>query len=211
MWWGSTRLAVYCNVKKTSCPLSIQASDWRAPSNESVNTDLLQLIPYSTFLPEMLTVPQLVTKFPTICGTQMFSTMCMTACHLSLSWVRCPPIMFSTSHVNIMLPPIPRLWSGLLPSGFPTKTMLYPFLFSPMHATCHTPHPPSFEHAHFLLYITSITHTHINASWQHPFQTKLETALQWGLLLASTQVVWAQIQCVAGQAAIYSTFIFRVS
>ena len=141
----------------------------------------------------------------------MFSTMCMTACHLSISWARCHPIMFPTSHVNIMLPPIPGLWSGLLPSGFPTKTMLYPFLFSPMHATCHTPHPPSFEHVHFLLYITSITHTHMNASWQHPFQTKLETALQWGLLPASTQAVWAQIQCVAGQAAIYSTFIFRVS
>jgi hypothetical protein len=80
-----------------------------------------------------------------------------------------------------------------------------------MHATCHTPHPPSFDHAHFLHHINhSYTHTHTHthtythtiASWQHPFQAELETALQWGLLPASTQAVWAWIQCVAGQAAI---------
>ena len=151
----------------------------------------------------MLPVPQLVTKFPTFCGTQRFSTMCITAHHLSLSWARCPPIMFPTSHVNITLPPIPRLWSGLLPSGFPTKTTLYPFLFSPMHATCHTAHPPSTDHAHFPLHITSITHTAPIPDWtRNHFAVRAPPSIHTSSMSPDS---------VCGRASSYNTFIFRVS
>jgi len=36
---------------------------------------IYQLTPCSTVLPEKLTVPQLVKKFPTFCGVRMFMTV----------------------------------------------------------------------------------------------------------------------------------------
>jgi len=159
----------------------------------------------------MLPVPQLVTKFLTFCGTQKFSTVCTTARHLSQSWARCPPIMCPKSHVNIMLPPMPRLWSGLLPSGLLTKTMLYPFLFSPMHATCRTPHPSSFDQAHFLLHITSLTHTHTyECIMTAPIRDWTRNCFA---MRAPPSIHTSSISpdSVCGRASSYSTFIFRVS
>jgi hypothetical protein len=47
------------------------------------------LTAWSRVLPEKLTVPQLVNKFPTFYGTRRFITAFTTARHLSLSWATC--------------------------------------------------------------------------------------------------------------------------
>jgi hypothetical protein len=57
------------------------------------------LTPWSTVLPEKLTGPQLVKKFPAFYGTRRFITVYTTARHLSLSWARSIQTMT----------PIPRL------------------------------------------------------------------------------------------------------
>jgi len=46
-----------------------------------------------------------------------------------------PTSQFLKTHLNIILPPMPGLPSGLLPSGFPTNTLYTP-LPSPILATC---------------------------------------------------------------------------
>ena len=48
----------------------------------------LQFTPWSRVLPEKLTVPQLLKKFPTFYRTWRFNTAFTRACHLSLSWAR---------------------------------------------------------------------------------------------------------------------------
>ena len=87
------------------------------------------LTPWSTVLPEKLTDLQLVKKFPAIYGTAFTS-----ARHLSISWassIHSIPhstfwrsILILSSHLLLGLP------IGLLPSGFPNKT-LYTSLPSP--------------------------------------------------------------------------------
>jgi hypothetical protein len=44
-----------------------------------------KLTPWSRVLPEKLTCPQLLKKFPAFCGSNEFITAFKTACHLSLS------------------------------------------------------------------------------------------------------------------------------
>jgi hypothetical protein len=44
--------------------------------------NITKLIPLSRFLPEKLTRPQLLKKFPAFCGTRMFITAFTTARHL---------------------------------------------------------------------------------------------------------------------------------
>ena len=101
--------------------------------------DWYWLTPYSRHLPEKLTVPQPVKKFPTFYGTQMFITAFTSARHLSVSWTSSiqsitqhptswKSILILLSHLHLGLP------IGLFPSGFPTKT-LYTHL-APIHATC---------------------------------------------------------------------------
>ena len=92
------------------------------------------LTPYCRVLVENLTGFQLVKKFPAFYGTRRFITAFTSARHLSLSWARSLQsmpdhtpwrfILMSSSHLRLCLP------SGLLLSGFPTKT-LHTLLFSP--------------------------------------------------------------------------------
>jgi len=89
---------------------------------------LYLLTPWCRVLLEQLTVLQLVKKFPAFHGTRRFVTALTSVRHLSLSWAS--PIQFIyphptswrsililSTHLRLGLP------SGLLPSGFPTKTL----------------------------------------------------------------------------------------
>ena len=99
----------------------------------------LPLSPCSRVLLEKLTGSQLVKKFPAFYGTRGLFTAFTSARHLYLSWASSiqsmtphptswRSILILSSHLLLDLP------SGLLPSGFPFKT-LYTSLFSPIHAT----------------------------------------------------------------------------
>ena len=93
---------------------------------------MYELTPRSRDLPETLTRPKLLKKFPTFCGNRRFITAFKTAGHLSLSRARpiqsmphptsWRSILILSSHIRIGLP------SCLLPSGFPTKTLYAPLL-----------------------------------------------------------------------------------
>ena len=113
------------------------------------------LTPCSTALLEKLTSFQLVKKFPAFYRTQRFITTNTSASHLSLSWASSiqstPPhptfwgsILILSSHLWLGLP------SGLLPSGFTTKTLYTPLLSS-IRTTC-TAH---------------LNHTHISTIFTH--------------------------------------------
>ena len=98
------------------------------------------LTPWHRILLEKLTGLQLVKKFPAYYGTRRFITALTSLRHPSLSWASpiqsiyphptsCRSILILSTHLRIGLP------SGLLPSGFPTKTLYTP-LSSPIRATC---------------------------------------------------------------------------
>jgi len=86
------------------------------------------LSPWCRVLLEKLTGLQLVKKFPAFHGTRRFITALASVRHLSLSWTNpiqsiyphptsCRSILMLSTHLRLGLP------SGLLPSGFPTKTL----------------------------------------------------------------------------------------
>jgi len=98
------------------------------------------LTPWCRVLLEKRTGLQLVKKFPAFHGTRKFITALTSVRHLSLYWVgpiqsiyphptSWRSILILSTHLRLGLP------SGLLPSGFPTKT-LYTTFSSPISATC---------------------------------------------------------------------------
>ena len=95
----------------------------------------LPLTPWCRVLLEKLTGLQLVKKFPAFHGTRRFITALTSVRHLSLSWANpfqsiyphptsWRSVLILSTHLRLGLP------SGLLPSGFPTKTLY-----------THSPHP----------------------------------------------------------------------
>ena len=89
------------------------------------------LTPWCRVRLEKLTGLQLVKKFPAFHGTRRFITALTSVCHLSLSWARpiqyiyphptsWRSILILSTHLCLCLP------SGLLPSGFLTKTLYTP-------------------------------------------------------------------------------------
>ena len=100
------------------------------------------ITPWCRVLLEKLTGLQLVKKFPAFHGTRSFINALTSVRHLSLSWAspiqsiyphptswRSVLILFT--HLRLDLP------SGLLPSGFPSKTLYTPSLHP------YSPHPLS--------------------------------------------------------------------
>jgi len=99
------------------------------------------LTPWRRVLLEKLTGLQLVKKFPAFHGNRSFITALTSVRQLSLSWASpiqsiyphstsWRSILILSTHLRLGLP------SGLLPSGFPTKTLYTP-----------SPHPYA-PHAH---------------------------------------------------------------
>ena len=98
------------------------------------------LTPWCRVHLEKLTGLQLVKKFPAFHGTRRFITALTSVRYLPLSWASpiqsiyphptsWRSVLILSTHLRLGLP------SGLLPSGFPTKTLYTPFS-SPIRATC---------------------------------------------------------------------------
>ena len=105
------------------------------------------LTPLCGVLLEKLTGLQLVKKFPAFHGTRRFITALTSVRHLSLSWAS--PIQSIYPHPTswrsvLILSTHLRLGllSGLLPSGFPIKT-----LYTPPPVLTYTRHMPSPPHS----------------------------------------------------------------
>ena len=121
----------------------IQFSDWNISRNAGASFRITYLLtPWCRVLLEKLTGLQLVKKFPAFHGTRRFITTLTSVRHLSLSWANpiqstyphptsWRSILILSTHLRLGLP------SGLLPSGFPTKTLYTPTLLT------HTRHIPS--------------------------------------------------------------------
>ena len=108
------------------------------PIIRNTNNCIYLLTPWCRVLLDKLTGLQLVKKFPTFHGTRRFITLLTCVRHLSLSWASpnqsiyphptsCRSILILSTHLRLGIP------SGLLPSGFPSKSLytLSPHPYAP--------------------------------------------------------------------------------
>ena len=125
---GETQNSQFCTSAAMSCTCNLLIIVFTCLSYE--NTYLLT--PWCRALLEKLTGLQLVKKFPAFHGTRRFITALTSVRQLSLSWASpiqsiypqptCwRSILILSTHLRLGLP------SGLLPSGFPSKTYTPPF------------------------------------------------------------------------------------
>jgi len=134
LMWQKTGMAY---ISFPTCPVYHNPpSTLSKPNPEFMNILLTYLLtylltPWCRVLLEKLTGLQLVKKFPAFHGTQRFITALTSVRHLSLSWVSPTQsiypyptswrsILILSTHLRLGLP------SGLLPSGFPNKTIHTP-------------------------------------------------------------------------------------
>ena len=95
----------------------------------SLQTEGYLLTPWNRGLSEKLSGLRLLKKFSAFYGTPRFIAAFTTTHHLSLSWARSSQAMTPThptclrSILILSFHLFLRLPSGLLPSGFPTKTL----------------------------------------------------------------------------------------
>ena len=121
------------SIGSTKCTVFYSDSQMSIYSFNALDTAILYylLIPWCRVLLEKRTGLQLVKKFSAFHGTRRFITALTSLRHLSPSWVS--PIqsiyphptswrstLIVSTHLRLGLP------SGLLPFGFPTKTLYTP-------------------------------------------------------------------------------------
>ena len=131
-----TELWVKGNWKRTYTDVTEQDGNWFCVHGSTeIIFDIIPhnylLTPWCRALLEKLTGLQLVKKFPAFHGPRRFITALTRVRHPSLSWVSTiqsiyphptswSSVLILSTHLRLGLP------SGLLPSGFPTKTLYAP-------------------------------------------------------------------------------------
>ena len=145
-----------CEQILSVTPLQNGGAVWTL-HKKKIRLPILTYLLHGAVLLEKLTGLQLVKKLPTFHGTRRFITALTSVRHLPLSWaspiqsIYTHPtswrsVLILSAHLRLGLP------SGLLPSGFPTKTLYTP-LSSPIRATCP---------AHLILLVFLVKHSSIS-------------------------------------------------